>query len=89
VRLEEGPPAVGLLRTNQVRFDAVAMLPTMLEQDRKRAGWSVGEASWQLGVTVREYRELEAGERWPNWETFHRSACYTAGPRRFGRRLLR
>jgi DNA-binding XRE family transcriptional regulator len=19
-----------------------------------------------------EYREIEAGERWPNWETFHR-----------------
>jgi hypothetical protein len=35
------------------------MLPTMLEQDRKRAGWSVGQAAWRLGVSIREYRELE------------------------------
>ena len=43
------------------------MLPTMLEHDRKRAGWSVGEAAWRLGVSIREYRELEAGERMPNF----------------------
>ena len=39
----------------------MAMLPTMLEHDRKQAGWSVGQAAWRLGVTVREYRELEVG----------------------------
>jgi hypothetical protein len=22
-------------------------------------------------VSVREYREIEAGGRWPNWETFY------------------
>jgi hypothetical protein len=38
----------------------MAMLPTMLAQDRQRAGWSVGQAAWRLGLTVREYRELEA-----------------------------
>jgi hypothetical protein len=37
------------------------MLPKMLEHDRKQAGWSVGQAAWRLGVSVREYRELEAG----------------------------
>ena len=51
----------------------MAMLPTLLERDRKRAGWSVAQAAWRLGVSVREYPELEAGERWPNWETFHRT----------------
>jgi hypothetical protein len=25
-----------------------------------------------LGVSVQEYREIEAGERWPDWDTFHR-----------------
>jgi predicted transcriptional regulator len=45
------------------------MLPTMLEHDRKQAGWSVGQAAWQLGVSVREYRELEAGKRSPSFET--------------------
>jgi hypothetical protein len=28
----------------------MAMLLAMLEQDRKRAGWSVGRAAWELGV---------------------------------------
>jgi hypothetical protein len=28
----------------------VAMLPAMLEHDRKHAGWSVGRAAWELGV---------------------------------------
>jgi hypothetical protein len=37
----------------------VAMLPAMLEHDRKRAGWSIGQAAWRLGVSVRTYRELE------------------------------
>ena len=39
----------------------MAMLPKMLEDDRRRAGWSVGQAAWRLGVSVREYREIEAG----------------------------
>jgi predicted transcriptional regulator len=50
----------------------VAALPGMLEHDRKQAGWSVGQAAWRLGVSVREYRELEAGERWPDGETWDR-----------------
>lgn len=40
------------------------MLPTMLGNDRKRASWSVDQAAWRLGIAVREYREVEAGERW-------------------------
>ena len=48
----------------------MAMLHTMLEHDRKQAGWSVGQAARGLGVSVREYQEIEAGERLPNWETF-------------------
>ena len=49
---------------------AVAMLPKMLEQDRTQAGWSVGRAAWELGVSIREYRELEAGARSPTLETW-------------------
>ena len=48
------------------------MLPVMLEHDRKRAGWSIGQAAWRLGVSVREYRELEAGARSPSFETWDR-----------------
>jgi predicted transcriptional regulator len=48
------------------------MLPTMLEHDRRQAGWSVGQAAWRLGVSIREYREIEAGERSPHLETWDR-----------------
>lgn len=51
---------------------AVAMLPRMLEDDRRRSGWSVGQAAWRLGISVREYRELEAGARSPSFETWDR-----------------
>ncbi|HET6791750.1 MAG TPA: helix-turn-helix transcriptional regulator [Actinomycetota bacterium] len=60
----------------------MAMLPTMLEEDRKRAGGSVGQAAWRLGTTVREYREIEAGERSPSWETWDRICELAAGRRR-------
>jgi len=39
------------------------MFRKMLVDDRRRAGWRVGRAAWELGVTIREYRELEAGTR--------------------------
>ena len=54
------------------------MLPSMLEQDRKRAGWSIGQAASRLGVSVRTYRELEAGEWSPTFETWDR-ICKTFG----------
>jgi Helix-turn-helix domain len=42
---------------------------TMLKRDRERNGLRVARASWLVGVTIREYRELEAGARPPYWET--------------------
>ena len=42
---------------------SMAMLPTMLTDDRRRAGWSVEQAARHLRVSVRTYRELDAGER--------------------------
>jgi hypothetical protein len=41
----------------------MAMFRKMLEEDRTRAGWSVGQAAWRPGMSIREYRGLEAGER--------------------------
>lgn len=48
-----------------------AMFRKMLEDDRRRAGWSVGQAAWSLGVSIHEYRELEAGARPPTFETWN------------------
>jgi hypothetical protein len=48
----------------------------------------MGQVAWRLGISVHEYRELEAGERWANWETFHRVCELYGWPRTFvgGRR---
>jgi hypothetical protein len=40
-----------------------AALPSMMQRDRKREGLWVCRAAWLVGVTVREYREMEAGDR--------------------------
>jgi hypothetical protein len=61
----------------------VATLPVMLEHDRRLAGWSVGQVAWRLGVSIREYRELEAGIRWPSWETFDRICKLFGWPQTF------
>jgi transcriptional regulator with XRE-family HTH domain len=55
----------------------------MLEHDRKRAGWSVGEAAWRLGVSVREYRKLEAGDRSPDFGTWDRICKLYGWPQTF------
>jgi hypothetical protein len=46
----------------------MAALPGMLEHDRTRAAGLVAQAARHLGVSVRAYRELEAGERMPDWD---------------------
>ena len=69
----------------------MAMLPAMLEHDRKQAGWSVGQAAWRLGVSVSvsEYRELEAGTRSPSFEPGQKSARRFGWPRRAGLPLIK
>jgi Helix-turn-helix domain len=44
----------------------------MMHDERERLGLSVARASWLVGVSVREYRELEVGERCPDFETWNR-----------------
>jgi predicted transcriptional regulator len=48
------------------------MFSDLLRRDRERAGLSVGQAAWRLGISLAEYRRLEAAETWPDWETFDR-----------------
>ena len=37
----------------------MAMLPTKLD-DRTRAGWSIGQAAWRLGMSIRELLDITA-----------------------------
>jgi DNA-binding XRE family transcriptional regulator len=51
---------------------SLAAFPTMLERDRKREGLRICRAAWLIGVSVREYRELEEGKRDPDFATWRR-----------------
>jgi predicted transcriptional regulator len=46
------------------------MFATMLRRDRERWGLRVARASWLFGVSVREYRALEAGTAVPSLDTY-------------------
>jgi hypothetical protein len=46
-------------------------------------GGLVGRASWELGVSLREYRELEAGKRSPDFETWDRICKLYGWPQTF------
>jgi predicted transcriptional regulator len=58
----------------------LAAYPRMLERDRRRHGLRVCRAAWLLGVTIREYRELEAGA-FPTSEVYERICEVFGWPR--------
>jgi hypothetical protein len=43
----------------------LAAYAAIMERDRKREGLRICRAAWLIGVSVREYREIEAGDRMP------------------------
>jgi predicted transcriptional regulator len=51
---------------------SLASFPPMMQRDRKREGLRECRAAWLLGITVRELRRLEAGEVYPDFETWER-----------------
>jgi len=62
---------------------SLAAFPTMMQRDRKREGLRVCRAAWLLGISVREYRELEAGERVPDAATYDRMCKVFGWPQSF------
>jgi transcriptional regulator with XRE-family HTH domain len=44
----------------------------MMKRARKREGLRLCRAAWMIGVSVREYRELEADDREPSPGTYER-----------------
>jgi transcriptional regulator with XRE-family HTH domain len=59
------------------------MFSDLLRRDRERAGFAVEQAARRVGVPVVAYLKLEAGERWPSWETYDRIAAAFGWPRSF------
>ena len=68
--VEDGPTSQKRSRLRDV--PSVAADPSMMSRDRKRERQRVCMAAWLVGVTVREYREMEAGERMPDPSTWER-----------------
>lgn len=68
----------------------VAMFGQMLRRDRERSGLSIARASWLVGVTPMEYKELEAGTKPPTADAFERACELFNWPQTFvpPRRLL-
>jgi hypothetical protein len=61
---------------------SLAPFLTMMQRDRRREGLRVCRAAWLVGVTVREYREMEAGDRTPNLVAYRRICKLYGGHRR-------
>ena len=57
----------------------------MMQRDRKREGLRVCRAAWLIGVSVREYREIEAGDRMPSLDTYERISELYGWPQTSGR----
>ena len=64
---------------------SLAAYPSMMQHDRKREGLRVCRAAWLVGVTVREYREMEAGDRVPESEVWDRLSELYGWPQTFAR----
>jgi transcriptional regulator with XRE-family HTH domain len=59
------------------------MFSDLLRRDRERFGLSIGQAAWRLGISIREYRDLEAGVRSPSVETWDRICMLYGWPQTF------
>jgi hypothetical protein len=61
---------------------SLASFPTMMQRDREREGLRVCRAAWLVGVSVREYREIEAGDRTPSLANVSKDLQHSGGRRR-------
>jgi transcriptional regulator with XRE-family HTH domain len=64
----------------------LAAYPGMMQRARKREGLRVCRAAWLIGVSVREYREIEAGDREPSPGTYERISELYGWPQTFMRK---
>jgi hypothetical protein len=55
----------------------------MMQRDRLREGLRACRAAWLVGVTLREYREMEAGDRVPEGDVWDRLCKLYGWPQSF------
>jgi hypothetical protein len=58
----------------------LAAYPRMLEEDRRRNGFTVGQVAWRLGISPTEY---EAGESINDFDTWDRICKLYGWPQTF------
>ncbi|TMK92918.1 MAG: helix-turn-helix transcriptional regulator [Actinobacteria bacterium] len=63
----------------------LAAYPGMMQRGRKREGLRECRAAWLIGVSVREYRGIEAGDRTPSPVTYERISELFRWPQTFER----
>ena len=61
----------------------LAAYPGMMQRARKREGLRVCRAAWLVGVSVREYREIESGDRTPSLDKYERISELYGWPQTF------
>jgi len=61
----------------------LASYASMMQRDRKREGLYVCRAACLIGVSVREYREIESGDRMPSLDTYRRISELYGWPQTF------
>jgi hypothetical protein len=61
----------------------MTLFSDMLERDRKRLRLRLARAAWLLGVSVPELRELEAGGRRPDFDTYQAICDHFGWPQAF------
>jgi transcriptional regulator with XRE-family HTH domain len=61
----------------------MATFGTTLARDRRRMGFTVSQVAWRLGIGPGTYREIEAGERAPDFETWDRICKLYGWPQAF------
>ena len=62
---------------------SLASFPAMMQRGRKREGLRVCRAAWLVGGSVREYREIESGDRTPSPGTYERISELYGWPETF------
>jgi DNA-binding XRE family transcriptional regulator len=66
------PRVVQVLGEIEAAKPTLAAYPGMMQRARRREGLRVCHAAWLVGVSVREYREIEAEESMPSLGTYER-----------------
>jgi hypothetical protein len=55
--------------------------------DRERFGLWIAQPPWRLAISPAEYRRIEDGAAWPEWETLHRICGLFGWPQTFRQSL--